>query len=428
MNISIPTGTFDIIPCDPKNEWRSSHFWNYVEEIMRDQARLYGFQEIRTPLFERTELFCRSVGDSSDIISKEMYTFEDKGGRMLSLRPEGTAAVVRAFVEKQLQTQQPIHRFFYIGPMFRYERPQSGRYRQHHQLGVEVIGFSGPELDAELIEMCYSLYARLGLQNLQVQVNSVGDKESRLRFRTALKEYLQPHLSALSEESQRRFETNPLRIFDSKNEKDKEIVKGAPTILDYLNDDCRDHFSKVCKTLDLLNIPYQVNPCLVRGLDYYSKTVFEIVSGELGAQNTIGAGGRYDGLVKELGGPDLPSIGFATGIERVLQTMLGQKVSMPALQGVMLYLIPLGEMALLSCFSLARKIRDKGIACIVDTTGKKLKTSMQMAQELQALYTIVLGENELASKQCEIKEMATGKTEKMALDEVPSFFTIDRGI
>ncbi|HXF28881.1 MAG TPA: histidine--tRNA ligase, partial [Chlamydiales bacterium] len=299
MAIPIPTGTFDILPEDPKELWRSSHLWNYVESVLRSHARLYGFEEIRTPLFERIELFKRSVGDTSDIVSKEMYDFEDKGGRHLALRPEGTASVIRSFVEKQLHTQKAQHRLFYIGPMFRYERPQSGRYRQHHQFGVEVLGAARPELDAELIEMCVSLYEKLGLQNLSVYINSLGDKETRVTFKERLKAYLQPKLSELSAESQRRFETNPLRIFDSKDEKDKEIIKGAPTILDCLTPECEAHFSAVRKVLDHLGIRYEVNAQLVRGLDYYTKTVFEITSGELGAQNTVGAGGRYDGLVKD---------------------------------------------------------------------------------------------------------------------------------
>ena len=423
MAIPIPTGTFDILPEDPKELWRSSHLWNYVESVLRSHARLYGFEEIRTPLFERIELFKRSVGDTSDIVSKEMYDFEDKGGRHLALRPEGTASVIRSFVEKQLHTQKAQHRLFYIGPMFRYERPQSGRYRQHHQFGVEVLGAARPELDAELIEMCVSLYEKLGLQNLSVYINSLGDKETRVTFKERLKAYLQPKLSELSAESQRRFETNPLRIFDSKDEKDKEIIKGAPTILDCLTPECEAHFSAVRKVLDHLGIRYEVNAQLVRGLDYYTKTVFEITSGELGAQNTVGAGGRYDGLVKDLGGPDIPGIGFATGIERILQTMLAQQAPTPPRHTPHLYLIGLGDEALYKAFSLAKEMRKNGTVCLVDMSGKKLKTAMQIASESGAHFSLVLGENELATGACDLKEMATGQITKIALQELPLFFT-----
>ena len=422
MNIPIPTGTFDILPEDPKELWRNSHLWSYLEQVVRKHARSYGFEEIRTPLFERTELFQRSVGEGSDIVSKEMYTFEDKGGRSLSLRPEGTASVIRAFVEKKLHTLSAFHRLFYIGPMFRYERPQSGRFRQHNQFGVEVIGSNLPELDAELIEMCYSLYERLGLQNLTVHVNSLGDKESRLKFRDALKEYLRPHLASLSPESQARFELNPLRIFDSKDERDRVIVKNAPTILDHLSDECSEHFKSVCKVLDHLKIPYQINPSLVRGLDYYTKTVFEITAGELGAQNTIGAGGRYDGLIKDLGGPDLPSIGFATGLERIIQTLLRQEAPVPARKRPDVYVIPLGQEALFACFSLVKELRKKGIVCLQDMSGKKLKGAMQLANEAKAEFTIVLGEREIQEGICELKEMDSGVATKISLVEVPLFF------
>lgn len=427
MTISIPTGTFDIIPDDVKEPWRSSHLWTYIESVMREHARLYGFEEIRTPLFERTELFCRSVGDASDIVSKEMYTFEDKGGRSLSLRPEGTASVIRAFVEKQMQTQKALQRLSYIGPMFRYERPQSGRYRQHHQFGVEVIGFSRPELDAELIEMLYSLYEKLGLKHLTVHLNSIGDKESRVKFREALINYLKPHFEALSDDSKRRFELNPLRIFDSKAECDKEIMKSAPTILEHLTPDCEAHFAQVRRTLDRLQIPYVVNSSLVRGLDYYTKTVFEITSGELGAQNTIGAGGRYDGLVKDLGGADLPSIGFATGIERVLQTIAKQNAPTPPKRVPQVYVIALGEEALMRGVLLVRELRQKGVMALLDTSGKKLKQGMQLASESGALYSIVLGDNELATGISDIKEMSSGTVQKIALDELALFFNTHMG-
>jgi len=424
MDIAIPTGTFDILPEDPKEIWRSSHLWSYVEKIMRDHAASYGLEEIRTPIFERTELFCRSVGDSSDIVKKEMYTFEDKGGRMISLRPEGTASVVRSFVEKQLHTKSPSHRFFYIGPMFRYERPQSGRFRQHHQFGTEVFGLGNPEIDAEQIAMCYSLYEKLGLKKLTVYINSLGDPVARAKFRTAFTTFLAPQLDKLSADSQSRFHTNPLRIFDSKDEGDKEIIKKAPTILDFLSPECQAHFNDVQKYLTHLGIPFQVNSFLVRGLDYYTRTVFEVVVGELGAQNSIAGGGRYDGLVKELGGPDIPSIGFATGIERVIQTLLGQNVPLPERPRPHLYLIPLGDEATLFAFSLAKELRSHNISCLQDTNRKKLKQAMQQASSSRALFTIVLGEDELQKGVCNIKEMDTGKEKSIPLNEIPLFFEL----
>ncbi len=422
MNIPIPTGTFDILPEDPKELWRSSYLWEYLEKEIRAFVQCYGFEEIRTPIFERTELFARGVGDTTDIVSKEMYTFEDRGGRSLSLRPEGTASVIRAFVEKRLDLVQSLHRLFYIGPMFRYERPQAGRFRQHHQLGIEVIGIARPELDAELIEMNYALYERLGIENLTVYVNSLGDGESRVRFREALKDYLRGHFEALSEDSKLRFEKNPLRIFDSKDERDKEVLRGAPTILQYLSADCEAHFLAVRRMLDHLKVPYAVNACLVRGLDYYTKTVFEITSGELGAQNTVGGGGRYDGLIKELGGPDLPAIGFATGLERIIQTMLKQKEIVPERRRPHVYVIALGDSASLMASSLVKELRMQGVIALQDMNGKKVKQAMQLASTSRAQYAIVIGENELQKGMCEIKELDSGTVIEKALSEVVSFF------
>lgn len=422
MCIAIPTGTFDILPQDPKEKWREAHLWQYVEALMREHAKVYGCHEIRTPLFERTELFCRSVGDATDIVSKEMYTFLDRGERSMSLRPEGTAAVMRAFIEKGLQSQSQLHRLFYIGPMFRYERPQSGRFRQHHQFGVEIIGNQHPEQDAELIEMCHSLYEKLGLKNLKVLINCLGDKAARSQFRQALQEYLRPKLADLSPDSQHRFEANPLRILDSKNEQDIEIVKNAPSILDCLSDESKEHFARVQKILDYLKIPYAVNPKLVRGLDYYNNTVFEITSSHLGAQNSLAGGGRFDGLMKSLGGPDLPTIGFAMGIERVIQALLAQSHFVPERAKPALYIIPLGEEAMGPCFQLARSARLEGVICILDVSGKKLKSAMQQADSFQAEFVAVIGENELKQGQCELKEMATGQKMQLAIEAIPLFF------
>lgn len=418
MSIAIPPGVFDILPKDPKELWRCSHLWNYVESIMRQTALTYGFQEIRTPLFERTELFKRGVGETTDIVSKEMYTFEDKGGRSMSLRPEGTAPVIRSFIENQLHTQSPVHKFFYLCPMFRYERAQAGRYRQHHQFGVEVIGVGGPEQDAEVIDLIYTVFSKLGLKHLKVGLNSVGDVESRLAYREALLAYLKNYYDELSTDSKVRFATNPLRILDSKDPHDRKILQDAPSILDFLNPESKAHFEQVQAMLQALNIPYHIDHKLVRGLDYYNKTVFEIVAGELGAQNSIVGGGRYDGLIKTLGGPDLPSLGFGAGIERILQTMIKQEITLPDFARPLLYLVPLGADSTEKCFQILHDLRQKGIAAQMDYTGKKLNKALQYADQINAKFVAVVGENELASNVVEIKEMATGEKTKVALSEL----------
>lgn len=413
MKYPIPPGVFDIIPVDEQERWKSSYLWAHVETVIRETARDFGYLEIRTPLFERTELFQRSVGNTSDIVSKEMYTFEDKGGRSLSLKPEGTAPVMRAFIEHHLDQTPSAQKLFYITPMFRYERAQAGRYRQHHQFGAEALSHPSPEQDAELIDLLYTLYNRLGLKNLTLFINSIGDIESRQAFRQSLLDYLRPFASSLSPDSQTRLNTNPLRILDSKDPRDQEIVSNAPSILDFLSQAEREHFDNLKRLLDLLKIPYEVNPLLVRGLDYYNKTVFEVVAGELGAQNSIGGGGRYDGLLKTLGGPDLPSIGFGTGIERIIQTMIGQEVSLPKPHHPTVYLIPLGERAKAPCFELLHQLRENRISSQMDFSGKKVGKLLQHANQAGATYVIVIGEHELDSQEVEIKEMSSGQKEKI---------------
>lgn len=418
MTISIAPGVFDILPNPGTETWRASHLWQYVEAMVRKTAAEYGFQEIRTPLFERTELFHRGVGETTDIVSKEMYTFLDKGQRSMSLRPEGTAPAMRAFLENQLHQTSPIHKLFYIAPMFRYERSQAGRYRQHHQFGAEVIGNGSPEQDVELIDLLHTLYSRLGLKNLQVYVNSIGDTQSRLAFREALQSYLRKHYNDLSADSKIRLETNPLRILDSKDPKDKEINAGAPVILDFLNEESKAHFETVKKQLTLLKIPHTINPLLVRGLDYYNKTVFEITAGELGAQNSVAGGGRYDGLIKTLGGPDLPSAGFGTGLERVIQTMIKQGVPLPAPYAPEIFLIGMGEEAKDTCFTLLHDMRQEGIAAQMDLGSKKLNKSMQIANQIQAKYVVIIGENELKEGLIELKNMSTGDKQQLPIKDL----------
>ncbi len=422
MQYSIPKGVYDILPEEksPEEAWRVSYRWEYVEAVMRKTAHDYGFKEIRTPMFERTELFVRSVGESSDIVTKEMYTFLDKADRSMTLRPEGTAPAMRSFVEEKLHLVPGAQKLFYIGPMFRYERQQAGRYRQHYQFGAEAIGASTPEQDVEMIDMMCELYKRLGLQNLVVMINSVGDASCREPYRARLMEHLRPHLNELSPESQARFSKNVLRILDSKDANDQKLLEGAPSILDCLNEECRVHFERAQELLKKLGHKYVITPKLVRGLDYYNKTVFEIISGDLGAHNTIGAGGRFDGLLADLGGPNLPAVGFATGIERILQTMLKQNVGFPESSHPLVFLVPLGDAAKEYCFLLAAKLRHSQIPVEVDLSGKKVQHGLQLANALRAEYTVVIGEEELASREVKIKDMLKRDSQTIKLSDLES--------
>jgi histidyl-tRNA synthetase len=423
MEYTIPKGLFDILPYEPKEEdrWRTSDRWQYVEGIIRKTAEDYGFQEIRTPMFERTELFVRGVGESSDIVSKEMYTFLDKAERSMTLRPEGTASVMRAYVEKHLNHMPGLSKFYYIGPMFRYERPQAGRYRQHHQFGAEAIGVGRPEQDVELIDLLCELYRRLGLKKLVVHINSVGDEASRSAYREALSTFLQPHFEALSEDSKIRFTKNILRILDSKDPNDKKLLEGAPSLADYLTEEARSHFEKVQELLKINGIAYVIDPKLVRGLDYYNKTVFEVMSEGLGAHNTIGGGGRYDGLLMALGGPALPSVGFATGIERILQTMEHEKVTFPVASHPDLFFVPMGEKALEVCLQKALQLRHLGWNVELDLSGKKIQHGLQLASTLRATYCVVLGDEELAKEEIEVKEMITRTSHTIAWTDLETF-------
>lgn len=420
MQYRIAKGVFDILPSDPdpQGQWRESHLWHYLEKIIQELAGQFGYREMRTPLFETTELFTRSIGTGTDIVSKEMYTFLDKAERSITLRPEGTAPAMRAFIEKKLDQQAPIHKFFYIAPMFRYERSQAGRYRQHHQFGVEAIGSSQPQQDAEAIHLLWTLYVRLGLKGLTLNLNSIGDYEARVQFRHALKMYLRPHLDSLSPESQERYETNPLRILDSKDPKDQKWLHDAPHILDFLSPASKAHFETVCQLLSAIGIPYQINHRLVRGLDYYNNTVFEITSSELGAQNSLGGGGRYDGLIQQLGGPDLPAFGFGAGLERIIQTMLAQEVPMPSPPRSDLLLIPLGEEAAFECFKLICGMRGRGLKAEMDFSGKKLKNALRYADAAKIRYVAVIGDQELQTGKIELKEMATSTTRTLSLDKL----------
>lgn len=425
MKFAAPPGVFDIIPEDKKEPWRNSAIWKYVEDVFHRTAKLYGFREIRTPMFERTDLFERGVGEGTDVVSKEMYTFTDKGDRSLTLRPEGTASVMRAFIEHGMAQDAPVQKLYYIGPMFRYERPQSGRYRQFHQFGAEIIGLAQPEQDAELIDMAVHAYKALGLKNLKIYMNSIGSSEARQNYREALKSYFLNSFDKLSKDSQFRLTTNPLRILDSKAAEDQEFIVDAPSILEYLDEESKAHFEKVQSYLKLLNIPFIIQPRLVRGLDYYNRTVFEIVSEDLGSQNSLGGGGRFDGLLKTLGGADLPCTGFATGIERIIITMLKQKVEIPVSDSPTLFMIPLGEEAKATCFQIVHSLREQGIPVQIDLSGRKLNKALQYADQLGSKFVTVVGDEELKSGEIELKEMSTGVKTKAPLHHLERILQIE---
>lgn len=418
MKMQLPKGTFDILPYGAEESWQLSDLWQYVEKIIRDTAAEYGYREIRTPIYEHTELFKRGVGETSDIVMKEMFTFPDRSDRSLTLRPEGTASVARAIVEHNLMQHGATHKFFYIAPMFRYERPQSGRYRQHHQFGAEAYGIASPEQDAEVIDLQLQIYHRLGLKNLKVHVNSVGDLESRQAYKAALMAYLTPHFAELSADSRTRFEKNPLRILDSKDPKDKEIVAKAPSILNHLSPDSKLHFHKLCHILDQIQIPYIVDDRIVRGLDYYNKTVFEVLTENLGAQNTVGAGGRYDGLLGGFGGPDAPGVGFATGLERVLQVMMAQQISFTKTERPFIYFIPMGDGAREKAFNLTTVCRHNHIPADIELSAKKVPAAIQNALRCEAQYCCILGTNELETGKAQLKNLATREETEIVLDHI----------
>lgn len=413
-----PKGLFDILPYGCRDSWQQSHLWQYVETIVRSITHTYGFQEIRTPVFEQKEIFCVGIGSTSDIISKEMYDFQDKKGRFLALRPEGTSAILRAFFERSLLQDRKIHKLFYLGPMFRYEKPQAGRYRQHHQFGVEVLGSSSYEQDAEVIDLLLSFYQKLGIEGLSLEINSVGDATSREAYKKAFASYLSPKLSQLSKESQIRFSQNILRILDSKDLGDKEILKNAPSILEYLSKEAKEHFSGLESSLQSIGISYKINPQIVRGLDYYNQTVFEISANELGAQNAIGAGGRYDGFPKKFSGQNLAGIGFGTGIERILQTLIAQKIALPSAPSPFVFLAPMDLACKKTLFLLAKKLREKAIPTEIDLKNTKLQNLLKSADHLQATYTLILGEEEKEKGMVQCKHMSSRKTEMIPLDKV----------
>jgi histidyl-tRNA synthetase len=383
-------------------------------------CKTYGFAEIRTPIFEQTDLFHRAVGDGTDIVAKETYDLVTRGGDRLTLRPEGTAGAIRAYVSERLWIERPIAKLLYIGPNFRYERAQRGRYRQHHQAGVEVLGASMPSIDAEIIDLAVAFYKALGILDLTVKVNSVGTKESRVAYVDALKAYAEPLLSEMSDDNKRRFEQNPLRMLDSKDKRDIALLENAPNLVDFLDDESADHFEKVCSYLTALGIPFEIDHRLVRGFDYYTRTAFEIQCKVLG-DKALGGGGRYNQLVEQLGGPATAGIGFGLGIERVLITM--EELGLPRPGGNQLdaFICPMGDAARDTSVTIASQLRQAGLSIDVDYLGRRLKAMLEMADAGGAKYASVIGDDEIASQTASVRELATQTQHTVALSALAAF-------
>lgn len=403
-------GTEDVLPKD-------SYRWQFVEDVMRKESAAYGFKEIRTPVFEHTELFARGVGQTTDVVQKEMYTFDTKGGESVTLRPEGTAGAARAVLEHGLVNDSlPIKASYFVS-CYRYEKPQAGRLREFHQFGLECYGTQSPAADAELICAAQSIFDRLGIKQLRLEINSIGCPTCRAEYHKALKEYFYGYKDELCETCNSRLEKNPMRILDCKSPVCSKIAQGAPKITDYLCDECKEHFASVQKYLDAAGVEYTVNPTIVRGLDYYTKTVFEFVTDFIGAQGTVCGGGRYDGLIEELGGKHLPSLGFAMGIERLLMLMDKQGIEIPKPSTCDLYVAVMGEKASLKSFEIIKAVRSCGLIAETDIVGRGLRAQMKYADKIGAKFSMVLGDNEIEQGKAVIKNMSSGEQTEIVLDD-----------
>lgn len=403
-------GTEDVLPKD-------SYRWQFVDDVMRKESAAYGFKEIRTPVFEHTELFARGVGQTTDVVQKEMYTFDTKGGESVTLRPEGTAGAARAVLEHGLVNDSlPIKASYFVS-CYRYEKPQAGRLREFHQFGLECYGTQSPVADAELICAAQSIFDRLGIKQLRLEINSIGCPTCRAEYHKALKEYFYGYKDELCETCNSRLEKNPMRILDCKSPVCSKIAQGAPKITDYLCDECKEHFASVQKYLDAAGVEYTVNPTIVRGLDYYTKTVFEFVTDFIGAQGTVCGGGRYDGLIEELGGKHLPSLGFAMGIERLLMLMDKQGIEIPQPSTCDLYVAVMGESASLKSFEIIKAVRSCGLIAETDIVGRGLRAQMKYADKIGAKFSMVLGDNEIEQGKAVIKNMSNGEQTEIVLDD-----------
>ncbi|GAA0354739.1 histidine--tRNA ligase [Bacillus horti] len=411
MEFKLPRGTTDILP-------EEVAIWQYIEGEIKELCHRFNYLELRTPMFEHTELFRRGVGETTDVVEKEMYTFLDKGDRSLTLRPEGTAGLVRSYVENKMHglPQQPV-KLYYVGPMFRYERPQAGRNRQFTQFGVEAIGAKDASIDAEVIAMAMEFYKKLGLQGMRLEINSVGCPTCRPKHKEALIAHLKDRRDELPEEDRSRLERNPLRVLDSKHPVTQELTKGAPSILDYLCDDCGEHFEQLQSYLTAMSIPFHVNPRMVRGLDYYTQTAFEIIIEGFGAIGTVCGGGRYNGLVQQIGGENVPGIGFGLGIERVILALKTQKVDIPIKSSIDCYLVALGDEAKAKGVSLVQEWRLAGLSVDQDYLSRNMKPQLKSADRLQATFVAILGSNELEQEIVVLKRMDTGEQIELAYAE-----------
>ena len=412
--ISIPKGTKDVLPAD-------AYKWHFVEDTARKIAARYNLKEIRTPVFEHTELFLRGVGDTTDIVNKEMYTFLDKGERSITLKPEGTAGVVRSFIENGLASGVLPLKMYYLTPVFRYERPQAGRLREHHQFGVEIFGGKGPETDAEVILLARDYIAALGVEGVELNLNSIGCKHCRPKFNEALKEYLRPHLPEMCDTCRSRFDKNPLRILDCKEEVCSKINENAPKTVDFLCDECREHFEKLKEILDACGVKYKLNPKLVRGLDYYSKTVFEFVSTSIGSQGTVLGGGRYDTLIENLGGPQVPAVGFGSGIERMLLVLENTGKHIPEEAPLGVYVAGLDDGGRKAAFQLCDTLRKMDVSAEFDHAARSVKAQFKYAGKVGAKYVVVIGSNELESGEYTVKNMADSTSETVKAERVAEY-------
>lgn len=415
--IQAPRGTKDVLPQD-------SYKWHYIERIAREIAESFGYKEIRTPTFEFTELFTHGVGDTTDIVQKEMYTFEDKGGRSITLKPEGTAGVARAYIEHHLNAQiQPV-KMYYITPVFRYEKPQLGREREHHQFGCEIFGATDAAVDAELIYLAMTVYKKAGLKDLEVHINNIGCPQiaddsvgCRSNYNNILKAYLKKNLNSLCETCNSRFEKNPLRILDCKEKGCKKVIENVPLMIDYLCQDCNEHFQKLKSNLNNLGVKYEIDPYIVRGLDYYTKTVFEIVCKDFGTSLTLCGGGRYDKLIEQLGGEPTPGVGFGIGIERLLLTLEELNIKIPYLKSLDLFIATVDESSKEKAQNLLYKFRGNNISCDMDYISRSLKAQMKYADKINVKFTMVLGEDEIKSGKASVKNMLTGEKFDIGLDD-----------
>lgn len=413
MEVQAPKGTKDMLPQD-------AYKWHFVENKFREIAKFYGMREIRTPIFEHTDLFLRGVGDTTDIVQKEMYTFNDKGNRSITLKPEGTSPVVRAFIENRLFNEAQPTKLYYAIPCFRYENVQKGRLRQFHQFGTEVFGSKEPSMDAEVIAFAMEFLKSLGLKSLSLNINSLGCPNCRPKYNEALKKFLEENYDDLCGLCQSRFDKNPMRILDCKNKNCGEITKNAPIILDYMCEECDSHFAEVKKYLDILNIPYTVDSGIVRGLDYYTKTIFEILNDDF----TVCGGGRYDRLIEQLGGPEMPAVGFGLGIERLLLTLKNEGIEIPSEGLYDLYVGARGEEGKLASFKLANTLRTRGIKTEINHMGRSLKAEMKYANKIGAKFTVVLGDDELQTGNAKLKRMSDGEQFEVNLNNIEEIVAI----